>query len=205
MSVFKKNRSVRRERVQYAMGSQHRALMEQIKLICFLAVTGLCLIALETTLLCRLSVPFSNRIGWDPAAPSLGLLFAMAVGFLHGEREGGVTGLFAGWLADASGTSATGNGEMMILPLLYFLCGYLSGAVGRRRLARNLPSFLIFALVGGGLECLFAAGKAALSLRGMPPMAWVWHSLVPMWVLTVVFSPLVYGIVWGEQRIMRPK
>ena len=180
-----------------AVGTGHKVLTEQIKLGVTLALTGLVLMGLETTALSHIRIPL---FGWQAASPALGLLFSMAVGFLHGEREGGVTGLFAGWLADV-----TLSDGMMLYPLLYFLCGYLSGTVGKRRLAHNLPSFMVFSVIGGGLRCLWSVSLAAVKLRGLPPTVWVWTGLVPAWVLTVLFSAAVYGVVWAERWLLKPK
>jgi hypothetical protein len=94
---------------------------------------------------------------------------------------------------------------MMLFPLLYFLCGYLSGTVGKRSLAHNLPSFGVFAAVGGGLKCLLSVLTAIIELKTLPPAVWVWKGLIPSWVLTVLFSAAVYGIVKGEQWLQRPK
>jgi len=184
-----------------SVGDSRRVATEQIKLILTLAVTGCVLIALETTALSRVPLP---GFGGTAAAPALGLLFAMAVGFLHGEREGGITGLLAGWITDSAlGGEATGG--IMLLPLLYFLCGYLSGTVGKRRLAHNLPSFIVFSAVGGGLKCLTAISVAAVKLRALPPAVWILRGLVPSLVLTVLFSAAVYGIVRGEQWLLKPR
>ena len=179
------------------VGTGRRVLLEQIRLALLLAATGLLLIGLETTALSRIRIPL---FGWQAAAPALGLLFSMAVGFLHGEREGGITGLLCGWLTDA----AAGE-TVMLLPLLYFLCGYLSGTVGKRRLAHNLPSFAVFAAVGGGLRFLTALCLAAVDLRALPPAVWIWRGLVPPWVLTFLFSFAVYGAVKGEMWLLKPK
>ncbi len=169
-------------------------LVEQIKLTVILVLIGCLLLALETTALSRIRLPIGHM---GAAAPSLGILFCMAVGFLHGDRAGGIAGLLTGWLADC-----TGRGGMMLLPLLYFFCGYLSGSIGKRRLAHNLPSFMVFSLIGGGIECLYSIGRAALFVKGMPPVAWILRGLVPVWILTVMFSPLVYGILWGERKLL---
>ena len=184
-----------------SVGSGRRVLVEQIKLVCVLLFTGCLMIALETTVCARIHIPL---FGWSPASPALGLLFSMAVGFLHGEREGGIAGLVSGWLSDAVSTDASVGG-MMVLPLLYFLCGYLSGTIGKRRLAHNLPSFMVFSIFGGGLRCLFTVGIAALDLKAMPPVTWFWRGMVPGWVLTFLASAMVYGIVWGERKILEPK
>lgn len=198
MSRLSGRMSGRRGGIRYTPVSTGRTvLVERVCLVSILLVTGLTLIALETTALSRIRIPL---FGWQAAAPSLGLLFSMAVGFLHGEREGGVTGLICGWLSDAT----MGDG-MMLFPLLYFLCGYLSGTVGKRRLAHNLPSFGVFAALGGGLKCLLSVLTATVELKAIPPAVWVWKGLVPSWVLTVLFSAAVYGIVKGEQWLLKPK
>lgn len=184
-----------------AVGARKKVLLEQIKLIVTLSLTGCVLIALETTLLSRVPIPL---FGWSCAAPALGLLFSMAVGFLHGEREGGIAGLICGWLSDAT-TAGSAVFGMMLLPLLYFLCGYMSGTVGKRRLAHNLPSFMIFSVVGGGLKFLLSVGQAVLELRSLPPLEWIWRGPTPAWVMTVLFSAAVYGILWGERKLLEPK
>lgn len=190
------------ERIRYrAVGSKRRVLAEQIKLAVTLFLTGGMMIALETTVCAHVPVPL---FGWSTAAPALGLLFSMAVGFLYSEREGGIAGLACGWLSDAVSTGASVHG-MMVLPLLYFLCGYLSGIIGRRRLAHNLPSFMVFSVFGGGLKCLFTVGLAVLELHTLPPVEWVWRGLVPAWALTVAASAAVYGILWGERKLLEPK
>ena len=184
-----------------AVGARKKVLLEQIKLIVTLSLTGCVMIALETTLLSRIPIPL---FGWSCAAPALGLLFSMAVGFLHGEREGGIAGLLCGWLSDAT-TAGSAVFGMMLLPLLYFLCGYMSGTVGKRRLAHNLPSFMVFSVVGGGLKFLLSVGQAVLELRSLPPLEWIWRGPTPAWVMTVLFSAAVYGILWGERKLLEPK
>ena len=180
-----------------AVGSGRRYLLEQIRLTAVLSLTGLVLIALETTVFSRILLPFPGGV---TASPALGLLFPMAVGFLYGEEEGGITGLIAGWLSDT-----TISEGMMLLPLLYFLCGYLSGTVGKRRLAHNLPSFAVFSLFGGGLKCLLAVGVETVRGGALPPALWVWRGLIPSWGMTVLFSAAVYCIVKAEQWLLKPK
>ena len=178
------------------VGSGRKILIEQIKLFILLSITGCSLIALETTVFARVPLPIFDWM----ASPSLGLLFCMAVGFLFGEREGGISGLLMGWLSEATGESG-----MMLLPLLYLLCGYMSGTVGKRRLAHNLPSFMVFSVVGGGLKCLLAMGEATLYGGSLPPPTYLWNSLLPHWLLTTLFSVAVYGLIRGEQALLEPK
>ncbi len=173
-------------------------LVEQIKLIVLLSLTGCILLGLETTALGRISL---SALGMGRAAPSLGILFCMASGFLFDERVGGGFGLIVGFLADSMDYSREGI-YIMLLPLLYFLFGYLSGIAGKRRLAHNLPSFVVFSIIGGGVECLVGIARATVTGRTIPPPSWIYVSLLPVWILTVLFSPVVYGIIYGERRLL---
>ncbi len=194
--------SRRTNTVHYTQIGKGRAfLVEQIILIVTLGLTGCILLALESTVFGRISLA---SIGMGRAAPSLGILFCMATGFLHDEEVGGGFGIFMGFLADSMDYTRDGSG-IMILPLVYFLFGYLSGAVGKRRLAHNLPSFLVFSIVGGGLECLFGVFLAILRGGGIPPLDWVYQGLLPIWILTVFFSPMVYGLMYAEKWLMGHK
>jgi hypothetical protein len=176
-------------------GKSRRLATEQILLIVSLSITGCILIAVESSL--PLVLPFPI-LRWQAASPALGLLFSMAVGFLHSEREGGITGLITGFLVDG----AMGSG-ILLMPLLFFLGGYLSGISGRRRLAHNLPSFMVFSLVGGLLYCLFILLREVILERMLPSPLWIWQGLTPVWILTILVSPIPYLLVWGEKKILR--
>ena len=188
--------------VIYTQVGRGRAVLgEQIRLSVFLTVIGCILLALETTALSRIPLHF---MGMGRAAPSLGLLFCMATGFLYDERVGGIVGLVAGFLADCMDYTADSPlGGIMILPLVWFLFGFLAGAIGKQRLAHNLPSFLVFATVGAAAEAAITVAVATLQYGGLPPSTWLLKAPLPTLVLTVVFAPVVYGIVGMGNRERR--
>lgn len=139
--------------------------------------------ALQTTLFARLPLPWL-----PPASPSLTLLLTLSAGFFLGEREGAVEGLMAGFLAEA----ATGGG-IMVLPLLYTLCGYLVGVLSKDHLGHNLPSFMVWVAVAGIWEQAARYIVAAVTSRGMPPAVMLAEDLFPHLILTLLFAPAVYG------------
>lgn len=148
------------------------------------------LLALEGVL-ARLRLP-----PLPPGGPWLGLLLVLAVGYLFDGEHGGVLGLFVGFLADCMGSG------MMLRPLSYFLLGWLAGSLALSRLAHNMPSFAVFAAVGAAAEGLFRVLSAALSARAVPPVSFLWFSVLPHIVLSVLFSPLVYGVVFLVRRLL---
>ncbi len=180
------------------VGKGRAVLSEQILLVVILTLTGCFLLSMESTVFGRISLA---SLGMGRAAPSLGILFCMSVGFLYDERIGGGYGIAMGFLADSMDYTREGSG-VMLLPLLYFLFGYCSGVVGKRRLAHNLPSFLVFSMVGGGVECLVGILVAFVRGGGLPPFVWIYKGLFPVWILTVFFSPVVYGVMYSEKWLM---
>ncbi len=150
--------------------------------------------ALQTTLLSRLPLPWLS-----PASPSLTLLCTLAAGFFLGEREGAIMGLMAGFFAEA----ATGEG-IMLLPLLYTLCGYLVGWLSRDHLAHNLPSYLVWAAIGGVWEQAVRYVAAAIRTASLPPAVMLGRDLFPHLIMTLLFAPLIYGAYRGIiQRFIR--
>ena len=120
----------------------------------------------------------------------------LAVGDLFDGEHGGVLGLFVGFLADCMGSG------MMLRPLSYFLLGWLAGSLALSRLAHNMPSFAVFAAVGAAAEGLFRVISAALSARAVPTVSFLWFSVLPHIVLSVLFSQLVYGVVFLVRRLL---
>lgn len=149
------------------------------------------LLALEGVL-ARLRLP-----PLPPGGPWLGLLLVLAAGYLFDREHGGALGLFVGFLADCLSSDG-----VMLRPLSFFLLGWLAGALAHSRLAHNLPSFAVFAAVGAAAEGVFRILSATLSARSLPPVSFVWYSILPHLVMTVLFSPAVYGIVWLVRRLV---
>lgn len=166
--------------------SQKKQTYRSVKLF-ILALISLCLLAaLQTTVLSRLPLPLLPS-----AAPSLCLLFTLAAGYLFGEREGCVCGLMAGLITECAHMEPF-LGGIMILPLMYCVLGYISGALSQRVLAGNLPSFLVYAAVGIMTECLYRLVMTILSIKGLPPLRYFTGELLSVFIVTVLLSPLVY-------------
>ncbi len=115
------------------------SLKEQIIYISVLTVLLFILTAIQTSGI----TPFG-------AVPAIGLATVCAIGFIFGEEFGAICGIFGGFFADALG----GSGFSLAI-ILYMLAGYLCGVCRDKLLSKNLPSFLVFAVLSGLLRALF--------------------------------------------------
>lgn len=175
--------------------SEKKQTYRNIKL-CLLAALCLCLFsALETTLLSRIPL-----LILPAGSPSLCLIFVLASGYLFGEKEGCVCGLLGGIMTECA-VMEPWMGGIMIYPLVYCLLGYTSGALSKHVLAENLPSFMVYALIGKLADCLIHTLFTVVSIHGLPPIAYFWGSLLPDLILTVIFSPLGYLLVRAGKKI----
>jgi len=164
-----------------------------------IAVVALCLLlGLETTLLSSLPVPFLGKAG--QGAPALGFLFVLSVAYLLGEKDGCVAGCMAGFFYEC----LTGSGYLFLC-LFYALVGYVVGLMAKKILAHNAPSFLVYVVVFGLIECLRCYVAACLQTTELVPYPYLLYGLLPRFWWTVVFALLVYAPVRVLQRSLDRK
>lgn len=82
--------------------------------------------------------------------PALTFALVCAVGFVFGERAGGIAGILTGMLTDILGSSG-----FSFSPIVFMLCGYCCGAFVGWFLSKNLPSFIIYAAIAGVFKEIF--------------------------------------------------
>lgn len=175
--------------------SEKRQTYRSIKLF-LMAVLLLCTFAaLETTWLSKIPLPMLPA-----GAPALCLLFVLAAGYVFGEREGCVCGLMGGIITECV-TMEPLFGGIMVFPLIYCTLGYVSGVLSKKILAGNLPSFLVYAVVGGLLDGCFRLVLTVLKTGTVPLFAYFTGSFLPKLILTVIFSPLVYLFLRGGKKL----
>lgn len=166
--------------------SEKRHTYRAVKLF-LIALSSLCLLGgIQTTLLAKIPLFFLPS-----ASPNLCLLLVLATGCVFGEKEGGICGFFGGIVAECLSMDAL-LGGIMLLPLVYSILGYASGVLFPKILAGNLPSFLVFAAAGSCFNGGFRYILLILKIGGLPSFSFLTHGLLPVWILTVLFSPLVY-------------
>ncbi len=85
-----------------------------------------------------LQVSLFSRFRLLGAVPDLMIVSVLCIAFFCGRYAGAVTGIAAGFLIDSIGTTG-----ITILPLCYFLCGYLVGHYARVT-QKGYASYLVY-------------------------------------------------------------
>lgn len=129
--------------------------------------------------------------------PGVVLLFTCATGMLFGEREGGVSGVFGGFIIDC-----IGGGLFSLSPLFFMLCGYFSGVCSKYVLSHNLPSFWVYALVVGILKELANIFYFGMSSANLNLFEVLTNTLLPDYFAFVICSPFIYIIVYILKKII---
>ncbi len=96
------------------------------------------LVGLVLMLSAILQVSLFSRFRVLGAVPDLMIVSVLCISFFCGRYAGAITGIAAGFLIDAIGTTG-----ITILPLCYFLCGYLVGHYARA-MQKGYTSYLLY-------------------------------------------------------------
>lgn len=175
---------------RYGRGRVSADALGKLRLVLVGLLSACILLALEERLYWLRIPPLAA------GAPWLGLLLTLSVGYLFDSDHGAVTGVCVGFLADCL------SDGIMLRPLSYLLLGWLAGRLSRVVLAHNLPSFIVFAAAGAAAEGLFRFLWAAIGIGGLPPLHFLWYSVLPHVVASVLVSPAVYGAGKGIKRFL---
>lgn len=145
-----------------------------------------------------ISIPFQisffNVFG---AKPAIALALVCAIGFLCGERCGGICGIVGGFFIDVLGSVGIG-----FSPVLYMLAGYLCGYFSKVFLKRNFLSFIIYSLCVGGIQSLITLARFALGAKSFNIINIFIKTLMPEFFAFILCIPIVYFTCLGIVRII---
>lgn len=144
-------------------------------------------------------VSFLDIFGQNPAFT---FAYVTAIGFLLGEKVGGVFGLCAGILLDAIG----GVGFSLV-PIFYMLAGYLCGYMLKTFLRKNFLSYLIYASVAGLAKIIYTMLRFALRTQSFNIIKIFTGIMIPEFFAFIVCTPIIYflcaGIIKITEKIKR--
>ena len=123
------------------------------------------------------------------AVPDLMICTVLIIAFFFGQYAGAITGIGAGWLIEAIG----GGTGILILPVIYLLCGYLTGYLAKSASARRYPVYLIYL----GIVLLLRAGTtvtyACLSYQYIDLPKILLQTVLPELIATAICGSLLYA------------
>ena len=129
-------------------------------------------------------------ISFFDTKPDFCFALVCAIGFILGERYGAIFGLSGGVLI-----WALGSGGVSLSPILFALCGYLSGALPGVILRRNFLSYLVHTLIMGGIHLLFTLIYIIMLSNSYEIWGAFAGSAIPEFILCVIFMTVAYGAV----------
>ena len=132
--------------------------------------------------------------------PAVAFALVCAIGFVGGERMGAVFGIIGGILVGALG----GTG-VLLAPIPYFLCGYLCGALAGWFLSENLPSFLIYSLLMGGVYEVYTLISCGLFSESFDLLRITTKILIPEYFAYLLCVLPTYGAVYGIYTLIKGK
>ena len=175
------------------MGSQSQT---RAKLIAYTVCVSLLLL-----LLAVLQVTVFAKISVFGATPDLMLCAVLGVSFFLGRYAGAITGIGAGFLIEAMGSTG-----ISLLPLFYLLLGYLAGHYARVIVPKRLTAYLIYLLPALLLRAGITLTYICLSYESFNVIRILLSTLLPEAAETALFGAILYfPIRLLCERLMRKK
>ena len=134
------------------------------------------------------------------AVPALTFVLVCAVGFVFGEKSGAIFGLFGGVLIDALGFSG-----VMISTILFTVIGYLCGRIVGWFLSKNLPSFIVYALIAVVIKEIFTLLVVGVISTSFDVLYILGKIIIPEYFATAIFICPIYLVMAGIYRLFSLK
>ncbi|MBE6548043.1 MAG: hypothetical protein E7667_04090 [Ruminococcaceae bacterium] len=129
--------------------------------------------------------------------PAVVLCIVSAVGFICGEKAGGICGIVGGFFIDAVGSVG-----ISISPVFYMLMGYGCGYLLKVFLRQNFLSFIIYSVAVGVLNSCVTLGHFAFHTKSLNIVQIFKDTLLPEFAAFMMFVPIVYFMCFGIDKLI---
>ena len=144
-------------------------------------------VGLLLVILAVLQVSLFSRFRLLGAVPDLMICTVLCLAFFNGRYMGAVTGIAAGVIIEAIGSTG-----IVLLPICYLFCGYIAGHYAKSAGQKNYVSYLIYL----GLTLLFRAVitllYACLTYRDVNLPIILLQSVLPEMLVTAIAGLILY-------------
>lgn len=177
---------------KYILGRQAKNRSIIIRYCTVIGITLFLIAILQTSVLSRIK-PFG-------ATPDLMIATVTAISVLCGCHTGAITGIAAGFLIDALGSTG-----FSILPLIYFLIGYLIGYYTKVISAQGFLSYLVCLVISVIVRILTSLLYTFLVFRQFHVPTFLLKVALPEAIGTLVFGIALFFPVFLVVRWLRKK
>ncbi len=176
---------------KYILGHRAKARSRVLRYFIFIGILLLFCSTLQVSVL--------SRYRLFGTVPDLMLCVVMCLSFLGGRQLGAICGIAAGVLVESMGSHG-----IVLLPLFYLFCGYLTGHYARAT-ARGFSAFAFYF----GISLPFRAALTVLYVcLGSPRVdlpALLLYTLLPEVLLTAVLGVALYYPMRGFYGLLERK
>ncbi len=132
--------------------------------------------------------------------PDITFSLVCAIGFIVGEKYGGIFGLFGGLLI-----TALGSGEISFSPILYTVCGYLCGVLPNLILRRNFLSYLVYTPIMGAVHIFFSVMYLFLLSKSYEIWSVIGKRILPELFSCMILMIAAYGVIFLIYKLFKGK
>ncbi len=132
--------------------------------------------------------------------PDITFALVCAIGFVYGERYGGIFGLCGGVLI-----AALGSGGISLSPIMFTLCGYLCGALPEVILRRNFLSYLVYTPMMGAIHIFFTLIYYIMLSQSYEIWSVIGKRIIPEFFSCVVPMIMFYAVVIVIYKLFKGK
>lgn len=165
------------------------------KIVVYSVTIGILLVVLAAV-----QTSFFGRIRLFGAVPDLMLCTVLCVSYFCGRYAGGITGIAAGCLIEAIGSSG-----ISILLVVYFLYGYLAGHFSRTVVPKRWTVYLFYLAVGVFLRAATTVVYTCMTYRTVDLIEIFLRSVLPEAVGTALAGMVLYVPIGCLCRLLERK
>ena len=164
---------------KYILG--HRAQLRS-RIIRYILFVGLLLVTLSV-----LQVSLFSRFRLLRAVPDLMICTVLCIGFFGGCYMGAVTGIAAGVLIEAIGSTG-----IVLLPLAFMLCGYLAGHFAKTLGHNSYVPYLVYLALTLLYRAVITLLYACMTYKNIHLPKILIQSVLPEMLVTAIAGLILY-------------
>ena len=164
---------------KYILGHRARTRSRAIR---FTVMIGLLLITLAI-----LQVSIFSRFRVLKAVPDLMICTVLCLAFFCGRYTGAISGIAAGFLIEAIGSTG-----IVLLPVCYFLLGYIAGHFARAVIPKRYSSYLVYLTVTLFCRAAITVLYSCLTHRDVHIPMILLQSVLPEMLVTAIVGLVLY-------------